>query len=99
MEPETFFSRALCFSMISYNCVVWNVCGLNGHARRNVVRDLANTKFFHHMAEGDVLVNEEDVMECWMRKRKLVVKPAMAGDCGRRGTRALLMEFLLTRLV
>ena len=73
---------------------------MNGHAHRNVVRDRANTKFFHHMAEGDVvLVNEEDVMEWWMRKRKLVVKPAMAGDCGRRGTRALLMEFLLTRLV
>jgi len=55
---------------------------------------------FHHRAEGDVvLVNEEDVMECWMRKRKLVVKPAMAGDCGMRGTRALLVEFLLTRLI
>ena len=40
MEPRTFLSRALCFSMISYNCFVWNVRGLNGRARRNVVRDL-----------------------------------------------------------
>ena len=40
MVPGTFFSRALCFSMISYNCCVWNVRGLNGRARRNVVRDL-----------------------------------------------------------
>ena len=40
MEPGTFFSRTLCYSMISYDCCVWNVRGLNGLARRNVVTDL-----------------------------------------------------------
>ena len=80
MEPGTFVSRSLCLSMISYNCIVWNVCGLNGHARRNVVRDRANTKFFNHMVEGDVVLdNEEDVMKRWMRKRKLVVKSVRKG--------------------
>jgi hypothetical protein len=51
------------------NCYVWTVRGLIGCARRNVVRDL--------VSQG--LVQEEKVLEWWLRSKKLVDKQVRKG--------------------
>jgi hypothetical protein len=51
------------------NCYVWTVRGLIGCARHNVVRDL--------VSQG--LVQEEKVLEWWLRSKKLVDKQVQKG--------------------
>ena len=55
--------------MITDNCYVWNVRRLIGCACRNVVSDLVS----------QMLVQEEKVLEWWLRSRKLVDKQVRKG--------------------